>query len=90
MLISSEPSPIKKIQAFYSDDLSSNPAGCNVSVLYYEKMKINEKEAGVISAPYPNGLRYLWQWQASILAVDPGPWPPRYSFKSDFPLTINF
>ena len=33
------------ILAFYSDDLSSNPAG--YLNFLYEKMKINEKEAGV-------------------------------------------
>ena len=35
------------ILAFYSDDLSSNPAGNSIfSSLYLEKMRINEKEAG--------------------------------------------
>ena len=39
---------VVSVLAFYSDDLSSNPAG--YLNFLYEKTKINEKEAGV--GPY--------------------------------------
>ena len=41
---------VVSVFAFYTDDPSSDPAGNKFSVLYYEKTKMNEKEARACSA----------------------------------------